>query len=518
VYSPDQAHVAMPRAHVLARAGALVAPLAGGLVTVLLLGLAFHDGGYFPSTIRTAAVVASLGLVALLALPAARRRMSRAALPAFLALAALAAWTGLSRGWSPEPAVAVVDMWRDVLYVALFGLALVASGSPRSARMTVRVLLATIVVVAGAGVLSRLAPELLGMTRGASFVFDERLSFPLGYWNAFGALAAVGAVLALGLAADVRAPAHVRGLCAGAVPLLAVALHLSLSRGAWLALVCGLAMLLVLAPRRASVLLSALVVAAIAALAIVRLQAQPQLLDGTLAAGDDAPRLAVELLLLCALAGFAQALLSVWGWSPKLSRRAGAGALAVTAAACGAALALGGAAWIERQYDAFRAPAPVQADRGTQRLLSAGGLRSEAYGVALDGFRAQPLRGEGAGSFAGRWERSRSVELPMRDAHSLVLGTMTELGAVGLSLLAAFLASVAVAARRTRRRRGGLRRSTGAAAAAAIATWLAHAGLDWDWEMPALTGCALVLCATLFARPADPLQYPQRGAVRDEHT
>ena len=110
--------------------------------------------------------------------------------------------------------------------------------------------------------------------------------------------------------------------------------------------------------------------------------------------------------------------------------------------------------------------------------------------MALDGFRAQPLRGEGAGSFAGRWERSRSVELPMRDAHSLVLGTMTELGAVGLSLLAVFLASVAVAARRTRRRRGGLRRSTGAAAAAAIATWLVHAGLDWDWEMPALTGCA----------------------------
>jgi O-antigen ligase len=405
-----------------------------------------------------------------------------------------------------------------VLYLGLFGLALVASGSARSARTTVRVVLAAIVVIAGAGVLSRLQPELLGMTRGASFVFDERLSFPLGYWNAFGALAGIGAVLALGLAADVRAPAHVRGLCAAAGPLLAVAVHLSLSRGAWLALACGVAALLVLAPRRTSVILSALVVGAVAALAITRLQAQPQLLDGTRAAGDDAPRLAVELLLLCALAGFAQALLSLWGWCPKLTRRAGAGALVATALACGTALVLGGAAWIGQEYDAFRAPAPLQAQRGTARLLTAGGLRGAAYGVALDGFRAQPLRGEGAGSFAGRWERSRAVELPLRDAHSLVLGTMTELGAVGLLLLAILLASVAVAARRTRRRRGGLRRSTGAAVTAAIVTWFVHAGLDWDWEMPALTGCALVLCATLFARSTDPLQYPQRGAVQDADT
>ena len=517
-YTPDRAHVAVPRTHVLARAGALAAPLASGVVTVLLLGLAFRDGGYFPSTIRMAAVVASLGLVALLALPAASRRMPRAALPGFLALAALAAWTGLSRGWSPEPAVALVDMWRDMLYVALFGLALVASGSPRSARMTVRLVLATIVVVAGAGVLSRLQPELLGMTRGASFVFDERLSFPLGYWNAFGALAAIGVVLALGLAADMRARAHVRALCAAPVPLLVVAVHLSLSRGAWLALACGVVALLALAPRRVGVVLSALVIGAVAALAIVRLQAQPQLLDGTRAAGDDAPRLAVELLLLCALAGFAQALLSVWGRSQKFSRRAGAAALVATAAAVGAVLVVGAGSWIERQYDAFRAPASLQSERGTARLLSAGGLRSEVYAVALDGFRAQPLRGEGAGSFAGRWERSRSVELPMRDAHSLVLGTMTELGAVGLSLLAVLLASVAMAARRTRRREGGLRRSTGAAVTAAIVTWLVHAGVDWDWEMPALTGCAVVLCATLFARSADPLQYPQRGRVQDGYT
>jgi hypothetical protein len=46
-----------------------------------------------------------------------------------------------------------------------------------------------------------------------------------------------------------------------------------------------------------------------------------------------------------------------------------------------------------------------------------------------------------------------------------------------------------------------------------VISWLVHACIDWDWEMPALTGCALVLCATLFARSTDSLQNPQARAA-----
>jgi hypothetical protein len=35
---------------------------------------------------------------------------------------------------------------------------------------------------------------------------------------------------------------------------------------------------------------------------------------------------------------------------------------------------------------------------------------------------------------------------------------------------------------------------------AAFAVWLGHACVDWDWEMPALTGTAIVLSAALFQR------------------
>ncbi len=506
--STRPAGAAARRAPVLALAERSAPYVPAALLGVLLLALAFDDGGYFPSAIGWAGTVACLGFAGLAIAPATRRRLTPAGAIALGTLVALAVWTGLSARWSPLPDAALVDLRRDVLYAGLFGFALLAAGDRRAARATVRLVMAVVVIVAGAGVLSRLQPDLLGMTRGASVVFDERLSFPLGYWNAFGALAAMGAVLACGLAADVGARTSARAAAAAAGPLLVVAAYLSLSRGALPALAAGLLVLVVLSPRRWSVAVSALVIAGAAALAVVRLQAHPQLLDGTRAPGPDADRLTVELVLLLAGAAIAQALLSSLGTRARLPRRAVAAVLALSAVIGGGLVVQGGVgAWAAQRYAEFRAPADLDAAGGPTRLLTTGGLRGEAYAIALDGFRAQPLRGEGAGSFEHRWRRSRTIALPMRDAHSLVLGTMTELGAVGLLALVAFLACVGRAALRCRRPGGGaLRRTTAAAVSGAVAAWFVHACLDWDWEMPALTGCALVLCATLFARRGDPLQ------------
>ena len=73
----------------------------------------------------------------------------------------------------------------------------------------------------------------------------------------------------------------------------------------------------------------------------------------------------------------------------------------------------------------------------------------------------------------------------MRDAHSLYLETAPSSASSGSPLLAAFLAgAVGVAARARRTRR---------AAIAALRAYALHAGLDWDWEMPALTLVAIVL-------------------------
>ena len=110
--------------------------------------------------------------------------------------------------------------------------------------------------------------------------------------------------------------------------------------------------------------------------------------------------------------------------------------------------------------------------------------------------------------------------MKIRDAHSLPLETLSELGAVGMLLLLGFLGSVATAARRSIGGKGVIRPAEAAAVTAAFAVWLAHACVDWDWEMPVLTGTAMVLCAALFARgrrrrsrgraPAS-IHRPQRG-------
>jgi len=87
-----------------------------------------------------------------------------------------------------------------------------------------------------------------------------------------------------------------------------------------------------------------------------------------------------------------------------------------------------------------------------------------------------------------------------RDAHSLPLETLGELGAVGMVFLLGFVGAVAIAARRSISGKGVVRPAEAAAVTAGFVVWLAHASVDWAWEMPVLTGVPIVLCATLFQR------------------
>jgi O-antigen ligase len=75
----------------------------------------------------------------------------------------------------------------------------------------------------------------------------------------------------------------------------------------------------------------------------------------------------------------------------------------------------------------------------------------------------------------------------VRDAHSLYLETLAELGVFGLVLLVVVLGTpLAVAVKR--------RRPLTAIAAGAYVVFLVHAASDWDWELPAVVLAALV-CA-----------------------
>jgi O-antigen ligase len=139
---------------------------------------------------------------------------------------------------------------------------------------------------------------------------------------------------------------------------------------------------------------------------------------------------------------------------------------------------------------------PTAFSQATGRLASAQSNRYEYWRVAAGSFAANPLLGVGSGGFQVEWLRERRFEESVRDAHSLYLETAAELGFAGLAALLVMLGGVAAAARR----------AAAPGATAACAAWALHAGLDWDWEMPALTVTALVLAAALCAaaEPAPP--------------
>ena len=480
--------------------------------------MAWQAGGYFPSSHLRAGAVALAATGALLLLGPAPRAPTARGLAALAALAALALWSGLSASWSPAPVVAAEDFQRTLVYVGLFGLGLLAAESRRVARVLPWAVLALVVAVAAYALAGRLLPDVLAPGRGGE-LNGFRLAQPLAYWNALGALAAVGVVLALGLAADRAARTTPRALAAGAAVLLALAGYLSLSRGAWIALAAGVLVLLAAAPSRRSALLSAAIVAACAGVAATALEAFPALTDdpaagrGQLAAGH--AYLPTVLVAVAAAAG-AQALAAGGQRAAALAAvprglRSAALAAVVVAGLLGAAgyaaegdrlerraagQVVHAEGFVDRQWSEFWHPQTFSAS-GTERLTSARGTRGALYAVAWDGWRAAPLRGEGAGAFEVRWMRDRDVEEKVRDAHSLYLETLAELGLVGLLLVGAFLAAVATGAVALCRRDAVLGRGRAAAVTAAVAAWAVHAGVDWDWQVPALTGVALLLAATL---------------------
>jgi O-antigen ligase len=105
----------------------------------------------------------------------------------------------------------------------------------------------------------------------------------------------------------------------------------------------------------------------------------------------------------------------------------------------------------------------------------------------------------GSASFAVEWRRERKHRSDFAtDAHSLYLETLAELGIVGGLLLAAFYGSVLTGLARSARESPG--DPLLAAAAAVLAAFAIHAGVDWDWEMPAATLPALIMAAVAVHR------------------
>jgi len=175
---------------------------------------------------------------------------------------------------------------------------------------------------------------------------------------------------------------------------------------------------------------------------------------------------------------------------PKGFRRAARVAGAGAAAAAILAAAVAGPSFVGQATAAFRSSPGADADDLGERLFTiSGNGRSDYWSVAWSEYTDHPVLGSGAGTYELYWTANRPNWFGARDAHNLYLETLAELGPVGLLLLLALLATPIVAFAI------GRRTGLSALALAAYVAYLAHAAIDWDWEVPAVTLAAL-FCGT----------------------
>jgi hypothetical protein len=465
----------------------IVAAAVAAIVTAALAS----DGAYFSQSwgwVALAFLVPSTVLVILGRGSApGRLRTTFAA-----AIGALGVWIALSTIWSISVPASAREVERLLVYASVaIGVALVlrrGDGRGVTIGTFVGVTLATIY-----GLATRLFPDRFD---AAIDSFNAtRLAEPLGYWNAFGLVTAIGVILGVALVAHLRTrvSAVVGGAC---IPLFVVALYLSFSRGSWVALFFGLAAWVALDPRRITVLWSLFALVAPSAVGVAIASRQDALTTDNVPAVDvarEGHRLAWILVVLVVVSGMlgwaAQRIARAVPTTPRVRRGASVWLAAVTVAAgVVALLAVGGpVSAVTDLRDRFEAGLALESSLN-ERLFSISGTgRARTIEVAWDAGLDHPFIGTGAGTFELHWYQQRPVATPVRDAHSLYAETFGEVGLVGLALLVAALVVPVVAAIRSRRSRFV------APAAAAYLAWVAASGLDWHWEMVGLSTTALLM-------------------------
>jgi hypothetical protein len=473
---------------------------------VLLAGptaLAFFTGGYFPEAQAWAG--AAVWLLAAVALVLAPRPLpaGRAFWLAAGGLALLAAWSLLSITWSPIRGNAYHSAQLVMVYAGALVAATLLLGAPGIRRVVEPALAAGVLIVIGYGLAGRLLPGALHYARSLSAL--GRLEQPLTYWNAMGELAALGFVVAAGVAGDRTRPAWLRVGAAAAVPPLGMGLYVSFSRGALFAGAAGLIALIVMVRRREQLwaLVRAICFAALAAVAAAPFKSVTAL-TGSASTQERQGAIVLGLLaLITVAAALAQYLLArrETGGQLRLPRRSPLIATAVIVAGLGLAIVVGA-------HETSGTTTP-RLSGGATRLASLRSDRYDYWSVALRAFGTEPLHGVGAAGWQVYWLRWRTIPEGARDAHSLELQTLAELGLVGFALLLVFIGGVALGAVRA------LRSATPpAVAVAALVAYLIHSPLDWDWQMPAVTLVAILLAGKVLAVAGAYSSSAIRGASR----
>jgi hypothetical protein len=342
---------------------------------------------------------------------------------------------------------------------------------------------------------------------GESLGSGPRLRYPLGYWNANGAMFGIGVGLLLWTSRR-AAWQGLQWLSVAAMPALLLALYFTYSRGSLVALAIAAGCTIVLSRDRLWIL-ATLGVGAIGALpAVLALQARRSLADNIDTQTSVQQGVTVLLILLAGIA-LALLLFAALRWAERrggqltgravaLSRNRNvlkgvAAGLAVLA--IGGAIAVGGRAW--DQFSSAEAQFPYEAEKHFSEVNGAG--RHDFFRVAIDAFEEKPIAGIGAGTYMFAWDEHRSIERPVHDAHSLYLEAFAELGIVGGLAVLFLVGTILWTGFRAWRAALHPQRDRYAALFGTTLAFAVGAGIDWFWEIPAFGGVFFLAAAVLIA-------------------
>lgn len=487
--------------------------LTAGLVVVgpsaVTAYLAFRSGGYFAGASAIAAVVLGVALVLRLMLADAPfEGFGPPLVMAAVGLGCFTAWTLVSAFWSDAPAQALIAFDRALM----LWLALLLFGSLPFDRdrllWAVRILAATMVVVAIVGLVTRVLPEVLSVPDGFE---KNRLGYPLSYWNALGVFVSVALLLCAGLATRREEPLVSRALASAAVPLLVATLYFTFSRGSIGAVLIGFVVFILISVRREMISTALAIVPPTVVVVVLCLGTHalstPHYASAT--GVSEGHRLVWELIGCAVAAGLLRvlllpldSLLARIEISGEQRRRAWI-AFAVVATVVVVVGGIAGSGKISNAFDKFTVTTGVSETGELQKRLTDfnNNGRIAQWKLALDTFADHPVEGTGAGTFGRVWAEKSDNALRIVDSHSLYLGVLAELGAPGLIFLLLALGAILVT---TARRIFGPDRVIYAAIFAAMFTWALHAAADWDWQMPATGFFVFSLGAmAIAARPGE---------------
>jgi hypothetical protein len=478
---------------------------------VLIVYLGITNGGFDPvsrSVVGVAVWWTVLVGTAVNVLPAAGGTATGRLL--FGVAAAFAGWTALAFTWTDSDERTATELARVSTYLAVFALALAAQGAGRW-RQVLHGVTAGVVIVCGIAVLSRMHPAWFPEQVAGQYLpgieIESRLAYPINYSSGLGALAAIGLPLALAATSSARTLMG-QALGAGALPLVALTLWLTTSGLSIPAAAVALAVFLALAPDRLPKLATLLVAAAGAAILFAATESREALDRGlpTAQLESQGGEMLVITLAVCAGVALAQTGLSQlirYGrrpdWLRIPRRRAAIATATVAVVAVVFALAAGAPGGLEDRWETFKsrggAPLPGEASRGDQILDFSGSGRYQFWEASVDANATDPWRGIGPGTWDFWWVEHGSYAAYVRDAHSLYLETLAELGIIGLVLIGALVGGVlAAGAWRALRAPPDLRLGI-AAATAGCAAFAAAGMVDWIWELGVLPVVFFLLAA-----------------------